>query len=176
MTLLDAPSFDYPKARRRRILAIAAVIVCLLTPVLVFTLWNWPSEHRVNTFFAAVERQDYPKAFGIWNNDPDWQAHPQRHGDYPYSRFLKDWGPTGDFGVVASHQILYATSHLGNVCLLAVEVKGKKRAISTFAVSTKDHTVDFAPFDLTPGKKVLGLTRWQISMHTDETPVMLRAK
>lgn len=176
MTLLDAPSFDYKKARRRRNLVIAAVVVCLLTPLLVVMLWNWPSEHRLNNFFAAVEQQNYPKAFGIWNNDPDWQAHAQKFWDYPYSRFLKDWGPGGEFGTVQSHHILYATSHLGNVCLMAVEIKGKKRAISTFAVSTKDHTVDFAPFDLTPGKKVLGLTQWQISMHADDTPVMLQKK
>jgi translation elongation factor EF-Tu-like GTPase len=57
------------------------------------------------------------------------------------------------------------TSHLGNVALIAVEIHGKTTALATLSVSKKDHTLDFSPFDLTPGEKKFGFTRWQISRH-----------
>ena len=39
------------------------------------SLLELPSEHRVNRFLDAVQQRDYTKAFGIWNNDSDWQQH-----------------------------------------------------------------------------------------------------
>ena len=39
-----------------------------------------------------------PKAFGIWNHDPDWQHHPQQYAQYPYGRFETDWGHASDWG------------------------------------------------------------------------------
>lgn len=165
MTLLDAPDYDYARARRQRNLLIGAAIVCVLVPVFLIAFWNWPSEHRVNRFFDALERQDDPQAFGIWNNDANWQSHPQQYAAYPYSRFTADWGPSGDYGVIRGHKILYATSHLGNVVLIAVQIDGKTTSLATLSVSKKDHTLDFSPFDLTPGEKKFGYTRWQISRH-----------
>ena len=114
-----------------------------------------------------MEQQDYPKAFGIWRNDANWQLHQERFSDYPYTQFLKDWGPTSDFRVVNSHKILYTTSHLGNVVLLAVEVHASNSSIVTITVSKKDHTLCFSPFDLKPGEKKFGLTRWEISRKYD---------
>ncbi len=165
MTLLDAPAYDYARARRLRNVLIGVLSVCILVPVLLVAFWNWPNEHRLNRFLTAIERQDYPQAYGIWNNDPNWQSHPQQFASYPYSRFVADWGPSGDYGVIRSHKILYATSHLGNVVLIAVEIHGKTTTLATFAISKNDHTIDFSPFDLTPGKKDFGMTRWQISRH-----------
>jgi hypothetical protein len=77
MTLLDAPTYDPAKARARKKTLIASVIAFLVLAVGVWYFWNWPQEHRVNQFFAAIEAGDMPKAFGIWNHDPDWQQHPQ---------------------------------------------------------------------------------------------------
>ena len=57
-----------------------------------FPMLESAAEHKVNEFFAAVEAQDFPKAFGIWNNDADWQQHTQRYAaaGYPYGRFVID--------------------------------------------------------------------------------------
>lgn len=165
MTLLDAPAYDYERARLMRKVLIAAAIVCVLVPVLTITFWNWSAEHRLNRFFTAVEHQDFTQAYGIWNNDPAWQSHAQRYGTYPYNRFLSDWGSASEYGQIRGHKILYATSHLGNVTLIAVEIHGKTSTMATFSVSKSDHTLDFSPFDLTPGKKVWGYQRWEISKH-----------
>ena len=84
MTLLDAPTYDPAKARTRRNILIAGLIACLVLAGLLWFFWDWPQEHRVNQFFAAIEGNDLPKAFAIWNHDPNWQQHPQKYASYPY--------------------------------------------------------------------------------------------
>jgi hypothetical protein len=92
MTLLDAPTYDPVKARTRKNLLIAGLVTCVVLAGFLWYFWDWPQEHRVNQFFAAIEAKDLPKAFGIWNHDPDWQQHPQQYAPYPYGRFETDWG------------------------------------------------------------------------------------
>jgi hypothetical protein len=69
---------------------------------------NLPVEHRVNVFLETVQKGDYPKAYGIWMNDADWQQHPQKY-DYSLDRFTEDWttesawhGPVKSFHVDVS--------------------------------------------------------------------------
>ena len=92
MTLLDAPVYDQTRTKKRRNLLISASCFCGVVAIVVFLCWNLPAEHKANEFFAAVEAQDLPKAFGIWNNDADWQQHTQRYAAaaYPYGRFVID--------------------------------------------------------------------------------------
>lgn len=166
MTLLDAPTYNAARSRTIRNSLITLAIAGVITAILLYVFWNWPEEHRVNQFFQAVESQDFPKAFGIWNNDANWQQHPDKYvqAGYPYGRFLVDWSRSSDYGVITSHKIVYATSSLGNSVLLAVELNGRKTPMA-LAVAKKDHTMSFSPFDLTPMKNSLGWTYWQVSYH-----------
>jgi hypothetical protein len=162
MTLLDAPAYNAARARKRRRTIIASLIGVLVIAILVWTCWNWPAEHRVNRFFAALEQQHFEQAYGIWNNDPDWQQHPDKYKNaaYPYSKFLDDWSLNGEYGKITSHKILYATSSLGNSTLMAVSVNGRK---SLLTLGVSHGTIGFTPFSLTPQKGQFGLTYWQIS-------------
>ena len=163
MTLLDAPAYDQTHAKRRRNLVIVALLSCGVAAIVVVLCWNLPAEHRVNQFFAAVEAQDFSRAFGIWNNDPDWQEHTQIYAKdgYPYGRFVVDWGKAGEYGRITSHKVLHSISY-GNNTLLAVEINGRKAALA-LAVTRGTHTMSFPPFDLTPMKDDFGLTYWQVS-------------
>ena len=163
MTLLDAPVYDRTLTKRRRNLVIGALLFCAAAGIVAVLCWNLPAEHRVNQFFSAVEAQDFSKAFGIWNNDPDWQEHSQRYAKdgYPYGRFVVDWGRSGEYGRITSHKILHSISY-GNSTLLAVEINGRKAALP-LAVTKRAHTMNFPPFNLTPMKDDFGLTYWQIS-------------
>jgi hypothetical protein len=163
MTLLDAPVYDRTLTKRRRNLVIGALLFCAAAGIVAVLCWNLPAEHRVNQFFSAVEAQDFSKAFGIWNNDPDWQEHSQRYAKdgYPYGRFVVDWGRSGEYGRITSHKILHSISY-GNSTLLAVEINGRKAALP-LAVTKRTHTMNFPPFNLTPMKDDFGLTYWQIS-------------
>ena len=165
MTLLDAPAYNAARARRRRNYIIGALIFCLLAGILLFVFWDWPEKHRVERFFAAIEAQDYPRAFGIWNNDPNWQQHPQKYvqAGYPYGRFLTDWDKTSDFGPITSHKVTYATT-MGNGVLVAVEINGRKTLLPLF-VDHKSHSISFTPYDIVQQKNALGMTYYQLSYH-----------
>jgi hypothetical protein len=161
MTLLDAPSYNAARARKRRRIIIASLLGVLIVAVLVWTLWNWPAEHRVNRFFTALEQQQFEKAYGIWNNDSDWQQHPDKYKtSYPYNKFLDDWSLNGEYGKISSYKILYATSSLGNSTLMAISVNGRK---SLLTLGVSHGTIGFTPFSLTPQKGQFGLTYWQVS-------------
>ena len=44
--------------------------------------------------------------FAIYNNDPNWQQHPDKFKDYPLDRFTEDWtteSPAG--GPILSHHV-----------------------------------------------------------------------
>jgi hypothetical protein len=114
MTLLNAPEYDSRRDTRIRNLWIAAGVLVLLAIVIGvggFVLghgWffsNLPAEHKVNTFFEALEAKDYSKAYGIWWNDPEWQQHPQKY-DYTLQRFTEDWTSASPVnGPILSHHV-----------------------------------------------------------------------
>jgi hypothetical protein len=159
MTLLDAPAFDRKNSNHYRNLGALVLVVAALTMVFLFR--NLPAEHRVNQFFAAIEARDFTRAYGLWNNDPNWQQHAQQYHGYSYGRFLVDWGESGDYGRISSHRILHSTS-LGNTSVMAVEVNGHKTPL-ILAVTKNTHTMNFPPFALTPVKADFGWTDWQVS-------------
>ena len=165
MTLMDAGVYDKTSNRKRRTLIIGLLCVAGIIAITAFLTWNRPAERRVNQLFAAIEKQDFPQAFGIWNNDPGWQQHAQRYAaaGYSYGRFVSDWGTDSDYGAIKSHKILHATSRYGNSTLLAVEVNGRKAALLTLAVEKHAHAMNFPPFALTPAETGFGWTDWQIS-------------
>ncbi len=115
MTLLNAPVYDERKEKLKKAALVGSGVVIALLVVLTlagFLLghgWlftNLPAEHRVNLFYSALEAKDYKKAFGIYNNDDDWQQHPDKYKDYPLDRFTTDWtteSPAG--GPIATHHV-----------------------------------------------------------------------
>jgi hypothetical protein len=165
MTLLDAPDHNRSRAWKRRIPLISAFVFCGIVGIGGFLCWNLPAEHSVNEFFAAVEANNLPKAFGIWNNDPDWQQHTERYAvtGYPYGRFVLDWGTASERGRIISHKILHSTSGYGNNTLIAVEINDRETDPLVLAVARSNHSMSFPPFNLTQMKNVFGWTYWQLS-------------
>ncbi len=105
MTLLDAQPYDPAKARRRRIKIIVTVVIILALAGLGWMYRNWPAEHAVDKFFAALQHGQYESAYGIYFNDPTWQQHQQKYPQYTYADFYRDWGPGGEWGLVKSYKI-----------------------------------------------------------------------
>lgn len=165
MTLFDAPANLPGRSFKNRKLLVSVFVLCGVAILAVFLCWNLPAEHRVNRFLSAVEANDFPLAFGIWNNDPDWQKHAQRNASagYSYGRFLFDWGTTSEYGRITSHKILHSTSSYGNNTLVAVEINGRATVPLVVAVARSTHSMSFPPFNLTQMKNVFGWTYWQLS-------------
>lgn len=141
MTLLNAPAYDDRNEKLKKSLLIGSAVT--LVAFVLLTLggyvaghgWlftNLPAEHRVDRFFSALEAKDYPTAFGIYTNDPDWQQHPDKHQEYPLPRFTEDWtsaSPAG--GPILSHHVDISRTDgsgtFGSGLIVAVRVNGDKK-------------------------------------------------
>jgi hypothetical protein len=159
MTLMDAPKFDEVGDRRHRVIGYSAAGLFLVLLVGWWLVagrpvdwpWNWNAHlmgrAAINNFLTAVEKNDLPKAYGIWIHDKDWQQHPARSGAYPFSRFQEDWSPTSpdnEYGVIQSHKIVAARIY-GNVLLAAVLINGRKSGALDLDYDPKAHTLNFSP-------------------------------
>lgn len=146
-TIFEAKPYDEAKARRRRIW-ISSIIAAVL--IIGFFLWwfrYWPLERRVDKFFDALQSSQLEQAYGIWMNDPDWKQHPQKYDRYPYSDFVRDWGPSGEWGIIRSHHVDGAASPRGGgsgvVVVTTVNDRAEKARIW---VEKSDKTMHFSPY------------------------------
>lgn len=154
MGLLDAKEYDpRPAQRRWRLVAIAVVLV-----IVFLVLWFWPSGRFryirewgvANKFFAAIERKDFDAAYGLYNADSDWKQHPEKYNQYTLSQFTLDWGPSSDFGIIASHQVDCATEPptkgFGSASGVILVVTLNRRTTPTLLwVEKKSHTITTSP-------------------------------
>jgi hypothetical protein len=105
MALMDAKEYDPRPAQKRRKI-IATVVVAVLAVAVYLYLTRYDSEKKViNKFFQAIEQKDYDAAYGIYYADPDWKQHPEKYTAYTINQFKLDWGPSGEYGAITSHQI-----------------------------------------------------------------------
>jgi hypothetical protein len=162
MTLLDAPKFDAVRDRRIRIITYSSLGSLL---VLFVAFWlaaghpvDWPwywlnhlrARHTANEFLTAVEKDDLPKAYGIWMHDPNWQQHPDKYSAYSFNRFHDDWSrtsPDNEYGIIQSHKIVVAHQY-GNIVLMAILINGRKSNALNLVYDPKTHTLNFSPPDM----------------------------
>ena len=158
MTLLNAPEFNEVKEKRNRNVLLGSGLLIVFLGILAlagFVLghgWffvNLPVEHRVDTFLAALQEKDYPRAYGIFYNDSDWQQHPDKYKDYPLQRFTEDFTTESDWkGPVNSYHVDFSRrDNAGTV--VASTINGATNL--TLHYSRKDGTLSFFPYVLTRG-------------------------
>ena len=160
MTLLNAPEFDQRGENRKRNLLIGALILVVVAVVtflggfLMGHGWffsDLPAEHKVNTFFDALEAKDYSKAYGIYFNDAEWSQHPQKY-DYTLQRFTEDWTTSSPVnGPIVSHHVDISktdgTGFWGTGIIVAVRVNGDHKVFMYYI--RKDGTLAWpAPHEL----------------------------
>ena len=143
MALLDAPEYDERREKRRKLALTVVTVIVLVAGVLIFVFRNWPEEHRVNEFFAAIEHKDYETAYGLWYADAQWKQHPQAHEGYPYNEFVLDWGPAGEWGEIKSHRIL-CSARAGSGVVVAIAINNRVEPRLLW-VETKDKTINDPP-------------------------------
>lgn len=155
MTLLNAPQYNRNKENAKRNafigagLAIAAAVLLCLGGFFSGHGWffiNLPAEHRVKVFLETVQSGDFNKAYGIWQNDSEWQQHPDRFKDYPLKRFTEDWTTASDWGgpVKTFHVDVSKRDDTGTV--VASTINDRKRVFLKY--QKKDGTLSFFPLVL----------------------------
>ena len=148
MTLLDAQPYDPAKARRRKIKIAVTVAVVIVLAALAWMYRNWPEEHAVDKFFAALEHQDYEAAYGIYFNDPSWLQHRQKYSQYPYADFYRDWGPGGEWGLIKSYRIYGSanTKGFGGGGVVVEVIINERSEHARMFVQKSDKTLTVYPF------------------------------
>jgi len=153
MTLIDAPAYDPARDNLKRNILIGVLVFILLAVVLglggFFAGHGWffsnlPAEHKVNNFLTALEQKDYNKAYGIYNNDADWQQHPDKYSGYTIQRFTEDWTTYSPVKApVTSHQIYISktdgTGSFGTGIIVATQLNNSPHC-AFFYVNRADGT------------------------------------
>ena len=144
---MDAKEYDPVRERRRKLRIWTAVSLVLVVAFLAWMFRFWPEERIVDHFFAALQQQQFEKAYGIWLHDPDWQQHPQQYAQYPYNEFYRDWGPGGEYGPIKSYRIYASGSPKGGGSGVIVEVVVNERyEHARVWVEKKTKTLTFSPY------------------------------
>jgi hypothetical protein len=146
MTLFQAKEYDPRVEKRRRMYVIAGLLLVVVAGLLVWHFWYWREERTVNRFLTAIEQKDYERAYAIWNEDPDWKQHPQKYSGYNFGTFELDWGPTGEYGEIHSHQIRQVISPKkgGSGVVVVVRINDRRVPLALW-VEKKDQTITFLP-------------------------------
>jgi hypothetical protein len=149
MTLLDAKSYHPEIERKKRTRNISIVILILVVVALVWFNRFWPEKHVAEKFFAALQKQDFATAYGIYYHDPAWKEHPQNHAQYPFNEFWQDWGPGGQWGVIKNYKV-YGTSNCpggGSGVVVDLIVNDRAQHAQVY-VDKHDKTISSPPCDL----------------------------
>jgi hypothetical protein len=157
MTLLDAKEHDPRRARRNWMIAGTAALLLLALAI----LWFWPTGRFrfwrewsiANQFFAAIEHRHFDAAYGLYNGDPEWKQHPEKYQQYSLARFMQDWGPSGDFGAIVSHQIDCAIeppkSGFASASGVVIVVRVNRRPDQMLLwIEKGSHTITTSPWDM----------------------------
>ena len=155
MTLFESQPYDPAAARRKRnrifVLIAAIIVIALLWWMFRF----WPEERIVDHFFDALQQQNFEQAYGIWMHDPAWKQHPEKYSAYTYNDFIKDWGPSGEWGIIKSHHIDGAAVPSGysgtpfassSGVVVVVTVNARVADKSHIWVQKDDKTLGFSPY------------------------------
>ena len=147
MTLLDAKVYDDSRARKRRR---TIVLVCVVVAILAAAFWylrNWPEERVAEHFFAALQKQDFSGAYGIWMHDPEWRQHPEKYSRYSYNAFYGDWGPGSEWGTIKTYELYGSAVPKGGGSGVVVEfvVNGRAEHARVW-VEKSDKTMTFSPY------------------------------
>jgi hypothetical protein len=149
MTLLDAKEYDSEKARKKKKWIVSAISVLVLALGLLWAFRYKPEEIRVGHFFAAVQKQDYKTAYGIWMHDPDWAQHPNQFPKYLFNEFYRDWGPGGQWGLIKTYRVYGASTCPGPGSGVVVDVIVNDRTEHAQVwVEKSDKTLSYPPCEL----------------------------
>jgi hypothetical protein len=133
MSLLDAmpPKPSRPVGRYILVALVAAMIVAGCA----YYFWDYPEEHAVSRFLETVQRGDYQTAYRLWQASPS----------YSYDDFVKDWGPSGDYGRIREFEVVRAKSSSSGTVTVTVVINHESPALRLL-VDKKTKGLAFSPF------------------------------
>jgi hypothetical protein len=133
--------------RRERIVktvVISVVALAVAAGVLYFLFHNYTEERQAKQFFALVAAHDYKAAYALWGCT---DANPCR--DYPYDKFISDWGPQSPHSDVSGSRITRSRSCGSGVILTVDFAHGPQERLW---VERQAKTIGYSPFPGCPAR------------------------
>src|SRR5579864_6915066 len=136
------------RAKRIRLIknssmVLAAVIVVALIADAVFK--NRSEEQQAKTFVSLLQAHDYQGAYKLWGCS---DTHPCP--DYPFDKFLEDWGPKSAHADQSPAHIGLSQS-CGSGVVIRLDYKGSEEPV-TLEVERNTKIISFAPWSECPGR------------------------
>jgi hypothetical protein len=132
------------RVRRIKQSSITLVSVLILGLSLYLAFKNHTEEQQAKAFIARLIAQDYQGAYRMWGCT---DATPCR--DYPFSKFMEDWGPNSAHADQTSARIAVSQS-CGSGVVIRLEYRSAEPVPLWVERSSK--TISFAPWPECPGR------------------------
>ncbi|MGH9721336.1 MAG: hypothetical protein ACRD8O_14080 [Bryobacteraceae bacterium] len=121
------------------------LIVLIVVSISAFLLLrNHKQKAQVREFIEHLQKKDYTAAYGLWGCT---DAAPCR--DYPFNKFMGDWGPQSRYGQIAGYNIT-RTRGCGSGVIVTVDFGGGRE--EKFWVENRDLTVTSSPWSVCPAR------------------------
>ena len=143
------------RVRQIKVASIVLICVVIVGTILYGIFHNYSEEQKAKAFVAALRSQNYAGAYQMWGCT---DAHPCR--DYPFVKFMDDWGPKSAHADSSSAQLAVSQS-CGSGVVIRLDYKGAE-AVPLW-VERDSKVISFAPWPECPGKH-LHLGAWLRSL------------
>jgi hypothetical protein len=136
--------------------AIVVVSVLAVALILYGTFKNYSEEQQAKKFVSLLQAQNYQAAYELWGCSA---ARPCP--DYPFDKFLEDWGPKSPHADELSAKIGLSQS-CGSGVVIRLDYKGSEEPVS-LDIERGSKVISFAPWAECPGRH-LHLGTWLRSL------------
>ena len=147
------------RAKRIRLfknISIVLAVVFVVGTITYGIFKNRSEEQRAKTFVALLQAHDYQGAYKLWGCS---DAHPCP--DYPFDKFLEDWGPKSPHADQSTAHIGLSQS-CGSGVVIRLDYKGSEEPVA-LEVERSTKIISFAPWAECPGRH-LHLGAWLRSL------------
>jgi len=120
-----------------------SVIVVALIAYGIFK--NHSEEQQAKTFVSLLQTHDYQGAYRLWGCS---DTHPCP--DYPFDKFLEDWGPKSPHANQSSAKIGLSQS-CGSGVVIRLDYQGSEEPV-TLDIERSSNIISFAPWAECPGR------------------------
>jgi len=122
---------------------VGSVLVVALIAYGVFK--NHSEEQQVKSFVSLLQAHDYQGGYRLWGCS---DTHPCP--DYPFDKFLEDWGPKSTHADQSSAKIGLSQS-CGSGVVIRLDYQGSEEPVS-LEVERSTKIISFAPWAECPGR------------------------
>jgi hypothetical protein len=136
------------RAKRVRLIKNSAIVLgsVLLVGLILYGIFkNRSEEQQANAFVSRLQAHDYQGAYTVWGCS---DAHPCK--DYPFDKFLEDWGPKSAHADQSSAKIGLSQS-CGSGVVIRLDYKGSEEPVS-LEIERSTKAISFAPWAECPGR------------------------